>query len=369
MVGGLGYCFASGDDSALGILSNPIINIDESIEVLATQSTFDSLSSLNSYNNYNNWDSDNYLRVYSWFSVQADQRMIQDGSSVPVLVAQQCWYSKDFAEQYGLRSVFYHNYKGRNGEGRTIDFIDETVSIKVNGVEQDMAKIPSIHLLRMSPDYRYGEWDIEFVNDNGCVNGENGRNTTRIHFNDQGNDVCAPTLQMLQTLDADDNVTDRFTSPGDGRLVIAGGDFQARYDSFKGKEWFDIQKCDIKVECSVYGADEWQVMESIEDPDRFMMPGWGYYCVVSLESLVCPSSETAYDMRITLTDDSGNYQEQTLSPVFTVLGSTGTVDIESESAEAAYYNLQGQKIAAPSVGEVCIERLGVGTVRKVMMNR
>ena len=369
VIGGYGYCFASGDDSALSILSDPIVNRNGNIEVLATQNTFDSVTSLDSYNSFSNWEGYRYWGANMWFSVSADQRKIADGNSVPVLVAEQCWYSQEVAEMYGIRSVLYHNYKGRNGEGRTVDFLDETVKISINEVEQDMSQIPSIHLLRIAPEDRYGIWDIEFINNNCYVNGEKGLNTTKIHFNDKGYDVCAPTVQMLQTLDSNDNVTDVFTSPNDGRLVIAGGDFVAQYDGYTGKEWFDMQDCYIKVECSVRGTEEWQEMECIENPDRFMMPGWGYYWEIALESLPIPSYDTAYDVRITLTDDSGNYQEQTLSPVFTILGTTGVAEIEAASADATYYNLQGVKIADPRAGSVCIERLDNGTTRKVMLTR
>lgn len=372
VIGGEGYAFSSSSDSKLGILSNPLVNRNGEVISLATPTTFNDIESLDLYNSYKNWpeyglSGGNLWVSDPWLDMTADRKKIDTGNSVPILVAEQCWYSAAVAQEYGIRSVLYHNYKGRNGEGRTIDFLGETVKISINGVEQDFSEFPSIHTLRLAPDERFGIWDIEFVNNNCYVNGEKGLNTTLIHFNDSGDDVCAPTLQMLQTLDADNNVTDRFNTPSEGRIILAGGDFTAMYDNYTAREWFDIQECDIKVECAVRGSEDWQEMECIENPDRFVMPGWGYYWEVPLESLAAPATDTAYDVRITLTDANGNYQQQTLTPVFTIAGTSGVTTINTAAEEGTYYNMQGIKIERPSENGIYIKRMNDGSSRKVMV--
>ncbi|MDE5796823.1 MAG: hypothetical protein K2H75_06905, partial [Muribaculaceae bacterium] len=108
-------------------------------------------------------------------------------------------------------------------------------------------------------------------------------------------------------------------------------------------------------------------LECVENSDRFMMPGWGYYWEASLESLQAPATDTRYDVRITLTDAAGNYQQQTLTPVFTITGTSGVTSISTVTSEATYYNLQGVKVKQPTENGIYIEQLNDGSSRKVMI--
>lgn len=368
IAGGMGNVFSNYGDNYMGIVSNPMINIGGKIELLADVNTFNSISTLVSYNSFTRDSNGLVIDFNPWFSFDDSKKRIEDGNSVPVLVTEQCWYPQATAEEYGLRNVLYHSFKGRNGEVKTIDLLGESVKVSINDIEQDLSKYPTLHSFTgTKSNERLGTWDIEIVDNNCYSNGNKGLNTIRIHFNDQGDDVCAPTLQMLQTLDTEGNITDVFDSPEKGRIVIAGGDFYPNYNDENGVEWFGVKECRINVECAVAGSDEWQTLEYTEDPDRFMMPGWGYYWEVSLATLPSYNVDTQYDLRITLTDEAANSQEQILSPVFTTKGTVGITAIMSSSEGAKYYNLQGGLVSQPVAGEIYIERRNDGTSRKVIM--
>lgn len=366
-----GYEFSSGSDSSLGIISNPVEAYDGQISCLATVSAMNSLSSLDLYNNFRYESNGKPSWLFNpYFTFSDDHKMIEDGNSVPVLVTEQLWYTGEIAEADGLRNAFYHSYKGRNGEVRTADLKVETVKVSIGGEEQDLSDFPTLsRFVGAKSRERQGIWDIE-IKDNNCLVGDTkGYNHTKIHFNDKGDDVTAPTLQMLMTLDSDKNITDRFDSPADGNLRIAGGDFTPHYNQAANIEWFSVEECDIKVEYSVLGEDNWVELECMENRNGFMEPGWGALWEVSLSSIKAETTETRYDLRITLTDDAGNSQQQTLSPVFSIAAASGidTVEMETLSMDSEYYNLQGIRILEPANGKIYIERRSDGSVRKIMM--
>ena len=130
------------------------------------------------------------------------------------------------------------------------------MKVEINGQPLNMATFPSIHTLTIDPDTRYGVWDVEVVNNNVFVNGEKGSTKTHVHFNDNQDDVNAPTLQMLQTRNSEGIITDTFKSTEDGYFVLAGGDFSPLYASETRKEWFKCIPCDIKLEAAPIGTEE-----------------------------------------------------------------------------------------------------------------
>ena len=358
---GIGNCFTSTTDDALGVICNPIKNDDGTAISIATASTFDSLRTLANYNAYGNWKGYPVWSENEWFNIKEGQTDIENCNSAPIFVSEHLWYPKAYAQQFGIRSILLHNYKGRNGESRTIDFLGEEVKVEINGQPLNMASFPSIHTLTIDPDTRYGVWDVEFVNNNVFVNGEKGSTKAHIHFDDNLDDVNAPTLQMLQTRNSEGIITDTFRSTEDGNFVLAGGDFSPLYASETQKEWFKCVPCDIKLEAAPIGTEEWEEIELTENKDRFLEPGWGCYWEGNCSNLNKRDQPTTYSLRITLTDEAGNYQQQTLYPVFTILfDNSGVETIEGEAANSTYYNLQGIRIDAPSPGSIYIEKRADG---------
>lgn len=363
VIGGVGASYSSSDGDALGVICNPIVNVNGKVVSLAIPNALDGISTTDMYNSYSNWQGLRKWANNEWFNVNEGGSLIADGNSAPIFVGEHLWYTSDYAKQYGMRSVLYHNYRGRNGEGRTIDFLGEEVKATVNGKPIDLSSYKSIHSLKIGPDQRLGEWNINFVNNNVVVNGEKGFNKTTVHFNDTLDDVTAPTLQMLQTVNADGMVTDSFSNPQDAFIVLSGGDFEPRYAEDTQLEWFMCKPCDIKVELSPAGTDDWESISLAENESRFMVPGWGYYWVGDCSGLKSRSKTTTYAMRVTLTDASGNYQQQTLYPVLTIafLGSGLTeINPDTDRGTVTYYNLQGLRIASPEAGQLYIERKGNG---------
>ena len=119
----------------------------------------------------------------------------------------------------------------------------------------------------------------------------------------------------------DGMITDCFDVPQDGILEFCGGDFnlQNKNDLF----YFDCKEQAVAVAYSPSGQDSWTELAVDEIPELYRMPGFGYFYRGSLESVNCESSNGWYDLKITLTDASGNMQEQTISPAFRIGNVTG----------------------------------------------
>lgn len=365
-VGAMGYQFSNSDDSKLGIISNPLYNDCGTGIYLAVPNTFNSISSLNTYNSYTiSDDGKRWWEENAWLSYYCSQKLITDGNTVPVLVTEPLWYTSDETD---TRSILYHSYKGRNGEVKTIDLIGETTEVKINGEEQNLAPYSTLSsFTRAMSGKRFGEWDIDITDNNCLAFGEKGLNRTHIHFNDKCDDVCAPTVQMLQTADREGNITDTFASSADGRMYIYGGDFTPHYNARANREYFTVSKCAVAVEYAISGSDEWTELECHETKERFLMPGWGYCWKVDMSAISNPGADTTYDLRVTLSDDAGNYQKQILTPVFKILGTTGVRNVSTAMPSTLYFNLQGQRITNPSVGNICIEKSADGSVRKIII--
>lgn len=94
------------------------------------------------------------------------------------------------------------------------------------------------------------------------------------------------------------------------------------------------------------------------------MPGWGAYWFVDLDELIVPDGSTQFALRISLTDEAGNYQQQTLWPVFTILTPTNVGTISNNQQNSVFYNLQGFP-CDPSQTGILIERTPDGYTRKV----
>lgn len=68
------------------------------------------------------------------------------------------------------------------------------------------------------------------------------------------------------------------------------------------------------------------------------MPGFGTYYRGSLASVDRPSENGWFDVRIRLTDASGNYQEQTLSPAFRIEANVGVNEVTGAEIGLAVAN-------------------------------
>ena len=208
-----------------------------------------------------------------------------------------------------------------------------------------------------------------FVNRNMMVDGLQGMNVTDVYFDQRQEDWAAPVLQMLLFKDREGNIIDRFETAEEGTFELAGGDFTEMFDEATWITWFDCKPMTVEVSYSPYSADQWLPLEVNEVPSEFFMPGFGYFYRGSLQSVTSSSATGWFDLMVKLTDASGNWQEQVISPAFRIgTGSPTGIEVVTscDATEVARYTIDGRAISAPQAG-VNIVMMSDGTVKKVLV--
>ena len=296
------------------------------------------------------------------FSFASQQKALPYGSNCPInaFMAQ-----NSVGYMGGKYSAVAPCFIGRFGEivggyyTTDIRYNGELITNNYLTRDQDMYNFAA----QGNPD---GVITAHFENTNAVVDGLQGRNVTDVYYDQRQADWTAPTLQMLLFKDREGNIIDRFATADEGTLEFAGGDFNYHTD---GAYWFDCKEQTVEVSYSPYNADQWLALDVEEVPGEFYMPGFGYFYRGSLEDVTNPSATGWYDLRIKLTDLSGNWQEQVISPAFRIGNSTPTgieVVTSNDATEVARYTIDGRAISAPQAG-VNIVKMSDGTVKKVLV--
>lgn len=218
-------------------------------------------------------------------------------------------------EDYDWGSIFDYAYIGRLGENRTIDRLSTTTSVSVDG------DIPSDEILEylqwgMLPEN--GKMDFEFIDTNVAIDGIPGKNVAHVNFDLSRSDWQPPTLQLVRFVDTEGNFIDHYAKGAEGVIEFYGGDFKYNQSKETYANWFSEEPAEVKVEYAPYGTDSFLPLEVENIPERDFMPGFGTYYQGSLAAVDRKSENGWFDVRITLTDASGNYQEQILSPAFKI---------------------------------------------------
>ena len=262
-----------------------------------------------------------------------------------------------------IMPCFFTYYKGQMGEMRNADNIDATLELKAddeviatnneelnNWMYSGEAYDPALLTLSMT-NRNFKVDDIEGYNDMVCVVDQNKDD----HF--------APTLTALQFSGANGFVTNRFEHAEAGTMAIMCGDFNQ-----DGDIWFEYGDCEVTVEYAPNGTDCFAPVAMTKDDSKFHMPGYGAYYTASLAAFTEYSVNGWYDLRITLRDAAGNYQQQVISPAVRIgNGATSVTDIKTNNAtEVARYTIDGRAISAPQAG-VNIVKMSDGTVKKVLV--
>lgn len=222
-----------------------------------------------------------------------------------------------------------------------------------------------------------GVFELTINNSNVDVDGICGKNATIIHFDQTKEDWCAPVLTMLQFRDSESYVTDRFETPEEGIILFAGGDFDPKFTPYvNASGWDDIwdyKEClpmNVELSYAPYGTDEWQPLEGVSYINGHDdIPGLGLFYAGSLASVNQTSENGWFDLKFRLVDESGNWQEQTLSPAFRIdaLVQSAVSEVRDGSAhEVAHYSIDGKRVDTSHRG-VTIIRMSDGTARKVIL--
>ena len=179
-----------------------------------------------------------------------------------------------------------------------------------------------------------------FTQENIKVDDMAGKNVTVVRHKAKGDDITAPSIQMLRFITSDGQITDRIDDAGSGMLEFVAGDMQYHHDDNSANmRYYDCKPINsVEVSYSEHGADSWTTLQANIVPENFFMPGFGYFYRASLASV--NGKEKWYDLRIKLDDAIGNTHTQTLMPAFFVKGNTSGLDEidKSECNDIIYFD-------------------------------
>ncbi len=299
------------------------------------------------------------------FSFTDQQKALAYGTGCPInAVLAQNYYQEWVGGKY---SALDFVYLGRYGEVRASDEASATLKITYNQdsvICSDLAAM-MMDMYNFAMKHKVGQIDVDVVNINVEVDGLAGKNHTHVFYDWALEDWTAPTLQMLWLRDSEGNITDRFASGNEGILEFAGGDFNFHYTD---RYWFDCQPQTVEVSYSPYDADRWEPFAVEEVPENFFMPAFGYFYRGELSQVEGNGEKGWFDLKIKLTDLSGNWQEQIISPAFRIddqaYSSVANVG-KDDAHEVARYNLAGQRVDSNHRG-VTIVKMSDGTAKKIV---
>lgn len=216
-----------------------------------------------------------------------------------------------------------------------------------------------------------GEVLMEVVDEGDFViDGFDSRASVSSRWNySQRDDNTVPMMTMLQFRNSDSKVTDRFGKAEDGRIAISAADYSNCSEYIFNEEgqpvgvrsWCDFTATPVvKVEYAPVGTGIWSNLPMTEDPSRFYMPGYGSYFSGSLEDITTKADKGWFDLRVSLSDISGNSSVYTVSPAFRIDDLSGVDGISPDVGDTPveYYTLQGVRILRPAAGQPVIRRQG-----------
>lgn len=243
-------------------------------------------------------------------------------------------------------TIFQFQPIGRLNERRNPDLYDTYASVAVNGKAPTAEQLENIQH-GMLPEN--SEIYFEFRNENVLVDDMEGYNLMKTGFITNTEDPVPPTIQVCRTVNVDGNITDRFESPAEGIIEFYAGDFEYKSEPGTFNEWFDeTAPSEVIVEYAPTGSDVYAPLEVENEEEHYFTPGFGHLYRASTASVTTESETGWYDLRITLHDEAGNYQEQTLSPAF-YIGPTTSVSSISHDINV---RVEGNNILAPEHAKI-----------------
>ena len=214
---------------------------------------------------------------------------------------------------------------GQKGELRGADELKSTLKVSYNGdvVLEDIDNLDNWLFDWVSEGSHFpGEYKINVTNENVLVDGINGKNEAETYFNQNNSDYYPPALQAYQLRDKNGNLSFRFENRSDGQLLVVGGDFnpikQTQEDSDYYSMYYYLKPASLKVEYAPRGSDNFAEISARSDDNEYTYWGFNEFFRIPLDEVNVPSNDKWYDLRITFTDEAGNYQTQLMSPAFRI---------------------------------------------------
>lgn len=317
-----------------------------------------------------NYITPDMLQGHPFYSFNSNDNIPEFGNSAPILSFPICQSHPDEGTAFLFpNDISNPTWVGNFGERRSIDKYNMTFTVKAGDetILDNWSEFPWPIFDHAMEQHEAHEISMIFDNSNFEIAGLQGRSYAEIKYLEKAEgDINSPSVQMMQFRDGDNRISNRFDNSDVATINISYGDFYYQYDL--GDRRFLVSDCDIKVETAPYGTEDYIEIATEQNPELFMMPCWGYFRSGKLTGLGT-SSNGWWNIRLTLKDDSGNSNVQTISPAFYAANTdpSGIKDITmaEDGINAVYYNLQGVRIDNPSSGIYI--KVSDGKSRKVVV--
>lgn len=293
------------------------------------------------------------------------------GNSAPLNIVRPQIYKAD----YGFVTAFTPSYSGLYGESREADIVSVDVAAYLNGEKKaDMtgwnsfwSSVPA----KPTSDV----YAAEFTDTNVSVDGVEGYNKTMLSFRYEGNDICPPAIQNIQTRNSAGELTQYFERAEDLTISVCAGDYDWTDTPDELQYNYESKPVTLTVEIAPHGqADEenWEKVEIKNIVEYNNLAAFGVYYESELAKI--PKNLVGwYDVRVTATDNAGNFNRQQFGPVFEVKG-TGGIDsprvdfeiignrlyVSDDSARWTVYGIDGTLLLTYTGKSINIEQLSSG---------
>ena len=157
-----------------------------------------------------------------------------------------------------------------------------------------------------------GILDFTYKNRNYTLDNIGGETTTILHIDMTQEDLTAPTLSGILVRDADGSVGYAFEKPDGAKLYLSTIDLNyneitGNFDNYTAPE-------SVKVEYSFHGNNQWTELSTTQIGYE-LDECFGFIYETDLSAISISETNSLYDLRITLSDASGNTMTETINPL------------------------------------------------------
>lgn len=225
----------------------------------------------------------------------------------------------------------------------------------------------------IKPEYEETKEGLKHIVNNyyPIVDGEGGATEAVIFEKNTGDDTTAPALQTLTFKNKDGKITDRFDSKEGVKVIVIGGDYDAHVDTNNKLLpcYFTCKDAKVSLSYSPSYEDNWNDLDVVVIPEKYQWPAFGNFYEASLENENI--FDGWYDVKVTIEDNYGNYQTQTLRRAFKMENITdGIMDVTDQSTEIIF---NGNEVVASGAAKINIftvagEMVASSNNNKLMFN-
>lgn len=283
------------------------------------------------------------------------QKKVVDGNSCPIAVGT---IHQTFDEDYECDyPKFEYKYMGLNGEERQADLFFAQKSLKIDGKNFTAAEgdFSSWIDAWLEGGHKGSAFEYTTTTETAMVNNTKSKAVMTLRWKQDGQDNIPPSLTNLQFRNASGDLTHSFGVSDDVKITLTAADFVQKttenYASGMLRYWYQPVEAECLVEYAPAGTSAFKTLQTSKLSTN-IIPSFGHLYGSNISAADFAGKTGAYDIRITITDNAGNGQIQTVSPAFFIGNSSKVDDIlnPDEEGTAVYYDLFGRKVANPSAG-------------------